>query len=152
MGQSHFSCVLLFVTLWTVAHQAPPSMEFSRTEYWSMLPPSSRGIFLTQGLNPCLLCLLYCWQILNAEPLGKPQSHKNRGSNEEVTEKNKNWLELARPKIEEGHGNPLQYSCLGISTDRRPGGLHSTGSQRFGHNCATNFHFQVQNGEKPNLP
>ena len=29
------SCVWLFVTPWTVAHQAPPSMEFSRQEYWS---------------------------------------------------------------------------------------------------------------------
>ena len=32
------SCVRLFVTLWTVAFQAPPSMEFSRQEYWSGLP------------------------------------------------------------------------------------------------------------------
>ena len=30
--------VWLFVTLWTVAHQAPLSMEFSRQEYWSGLP------------------------------------------------------------------------------------------------------------------
>ena len=27
--------VRLFATLWTVAHQAPPSMGFSRQEYWS---------------------------------------------------------------------------------------------------------------------
>ena len=27
-----------FVTPWTVAHQAPLSMEFSRQEYWSGLP------------------------------------------------------------------------------------------------------------------
>ena len=32
------SCVLLFATLWTVAHQAPPSMGFFRQEYWSGLP------------------------------------------------------------------------------------------------------------------
>ena len=35
---SHFSCVWLFATLWTVAHQAPPSMGFSKQEYWSGLP------------------------------------------------------------------------------------------------------------------
>ena len=36
-----FSCVWLFVTLWTVAHQVPLSMGFSREEYWSGLlcPP-----------------------------------------------------------------------------------------------------------------
>ena len=34
----HFSYVLLFATLWTVAHQAPLSMGFYRQEYWSGLP------------------------------------------------------------------------------------------------------------------
>ena len=32
------SHVRLLVTLWTVAHQAPPSMGFSSQEYWSGLP------------------------------------------------------------------------------------------------------------------
>ena len=38
---SHFSRVRLFVTLWTVAHQTPLFVEFSRQEYWSGLlhPP-----------------------------------------------------------------------------------------------------------------
>ena len=48
---SHLGSVWLFVTLWTVAHQAPLSMLFSRknTEvgYHALL----QGIFLTQGLN-----------------------------------------------------------------------------------------------------
>ena len=35
---SHFSRVRLFVTPWTVAHQAPLSMGFFRQEYWSGLP------------------------------------------------------------------------------------------------------------------
>ena len=32
------SCVRLFTTPWTIAHQAPPSMGFSRQEYWSGVP------------------------------------------------------------------------------------------------------------------
>ena len=36
------SCTSL-VTLWTVTHQAPLSMEFSRQEYWSGLPFPSPG-------------------------------------------------------------------------------------------------------------
>ena len=32
------SHVGLFVTPWTVAYQVPPSMEFSRQEYWNGLP------------------------------------------------------------------------------------------------------------------
>ena len=44
---SRFSYVLFFVTLWTIAHQAPLSMGFSRQEYWSGLPCPPPGIFPT---------------------------------------------------------------------------------------------------------
>ena len=59
---SYFSCVQFFVTLWTVACQAPLSVGFSRQECWSGLPHLPPWDLLTQGLNPCLLCLLY-WQV-----------------------------------------------------------------------------------------
>ena len=40
-----FSHVQLLATPWTAAHQAPPSMGFSRQEYWSGVPmPSAIGI------------------------------------------------------------------------------------------------------------
>ena len=39
-GQS-LSRVRLFETPWTAAHQAPPSMGFSRQEYWSGVPQPS---------------------------------------------------------------------------------------------------------------
>ena len=35
---SRFSRVRLFATAWTAAYQAPPSMGFSRQEYWSGVP------------------------------------------------------------------------------------------------------------------
>ena len=35
---SHFSCVRLLAIPWTTAYQAPPSMGFSRQEYWKGLP------------------------------------------------------------------------------------------------------------------
>ena len=46
------SCVGLFVTLWTVAYQAPPSMGFSRQEYWSGLPFPSPGDLPDPGIKP----------------------------------------------------------------------------------------------------
>ena len=49
------------VTSWTVARQAPLSMEFSRQECWSGLPFPSPGYLPTQGLK---LGLLNCRQIL----------------------------------------------------------------------------------------
>ena len=52
---SHFSCVRLFVTLWTVAIQAPLSMGFSRQEYWSGLPCPSPGNLPNLGIEPASL-------------------------------------------------------------------------------------------------
>ena len=49
------SHVWLFATLWTVAHQAPLYMWFSRQEYWNGLPFSPSGILLTQDSNLHLL-------------------------------------------------------------------------------------------------
>ena len=66
---SHFSHVQLFVTPWTVAHQAPLSIEFSREEYWSGLPCPPPGDLL-DWKNPLLLCLLH-WQV-GSLPLGPP--------------------------------------------------------------------------------
>ena len=59
---SHFSRVQLSETLWTVARQAPLSMEFSRQEYWNGLPFSSPGHILDPGIETGLL---NCRQILN---------------------------------------------------------------------------------------
>ena len=46
------SYVWLFATPWTVAHQAPPSMGFSRQEYWSGLPFASPGDLPNPGIDP----------------------------------------------------------------------------------------------------
>ena len=55
------SCrVLLFVTLWTVAGQAPLPWGSCRREYWRGLPLPAPGIFPTQGLNLRLLWLPHC--------------------------------------------------------------------------------------------
>ena len=56
------SCVPLFESPWTVALQAPLSMEFSRKEYWSGLLFPPLGDLPNSGLNPRLLCLLH-WQV-----------------------------------------------------------------------------------------
>ena len=64
------SRVRLFATPWTVAYQAPPSMEFSRQEYWSGLPfPSPRDL-----PNPGIESRSSALQAdaLPSEPPGKP--------------------------------------------------------------------------------
>ena len=64
---SHFSRVQLSATLWTVAHQAPPSMGFPRQEYWRELPLPSPGDLLNseiKSVSPRLqiLYLLSHWE------------------------------------------------------------------------------------------
>ena len=48
---SCFSCVRLFTTLWTVAHQAPLSMGFCRQEEWSGLPCPPPGDLPDPGIE-----------------------------------------------------------------------------------------------------
>ena len=43
--------VRLFVTSWIIAHRAPPSMGFSRQEYWSGLPFPSPGDLPNPGIE-----------------------------------------------------------------------------------------------------
>ena len=50
-----FSHVQLFVTPWTVAHQASLSMEFSRQEYWSRLPRPPSGDLPPPGIKSTFL-------------------------------------------------------------------------------------------------
>ena len=64
-------CVQLFATLWTVAHQAPLSIGFSRQEYWSGLPVPSPGDLPDPGTEPRSLSLHA--DSLPSEPPGKPK-------------------------------------------------------------------------------
>ena len=67
---SHFSCVWLSVTLWTAACQAPPSIGFSRQEYWSGLLCPPPGDLLDPGLEPTSQVCLH-WQV-GSLPLASP--------------------------------------------------------------------------------
>ena len=73
--EKSLSHVQLFLTSWTVACQAPPSMGFSRQEYWSGLPFPSPGDLPDPGIklgSPSLQA-----DSLPSEPPGKPDK---RGS------------------------------------------------------------------------
>ena len=64
------SHVQLFATLWTVAHQAPLSMGFTRQEYWSGVPFPSPGDLPDPGIEPWSPALQA--DALPCEPPGKP--------------------------------------------------------------------------------
>ena len=72
---SRFSHVRFFVTPWTVAHQAPLSMGFSRQEHWGGLPFPFPGDLPNPGIEPASLVspALPAGSLPLASP-GKPRS------------------------------------------------------------------------------
>ena len=62
----------LFATPWTVAYQAPPSMGFSRQEYWRGLPLPSPGDLPDPEIEPRSPALEA--DALTSEPPGKPHN------------------------------------------------------------------------------
>ena len=66
----HFSHADSSATLWTIAHQAPLPMEFSRQEYWSGLPCPPAGDLPDSGIEPVNPALADGF--FASEPQGKP--------------------------------------------------------------------------------
>ena len=63
------SCVQFFAPPWTIAHQAPPPIGFSRQEYWNGLPFPSPGDLSHPGMEPGSPALQA--DSLPTKPLGK---------------------------------------------------------------------------------
>ena len=74
-SKPHFVCVLsrvwLLVTPWTVARQAPLSMEFSRQEHWSGLSFPTLGDLSHPGIKPASPAL--SGRFFTTKPPGKPE-------------------------------------------------------------------------------
>ena len=70
--------VLLFVTPWNVACQAPLSTEFSRQEYWSGFPSPTPGDLLQPRMEPESAAL--AGGFFTTEPPGKPHAVISQGN------------------------------------------------------------------------
>ena len=83
---SRFSQVWFFATLWTVAHQAPLSLGFSKQEYWSGLPCPPPGDHPDLGVKlASLLSSALAGGFFTTRATGKPWvPHKNRQEKEVV--------------------------------------------------------------------
>ena len=66
--------VRLLATTWTAAHQAPPSMGFSRQEYWSGVPLPSLKI------HSMKLQLLFCTNLIPTITITATQIHLSNNS------------------------------------------------------------------------
>jgi len=125
--------VPLCVTLWTVARQAPLSMEFFKQEYWSGLPcPPARDL-PNPGIKPTSPALqadffttlatkeapFPAYTLVNNPLLTLPEVNlalviKNLPGNAEDI----GWISGSGKSPGEEHGNPLQYSYLENPMDR----------------------------------
>ena len=74
-------CVQLFVTLWSLAHQAPLSMGFPRQEHQSGLPFPSPGDLPDLGIKLCLLSPTLAGEFLTASTTWEAQPTLIRLSN-----------------------------------------------------------------------
>ena len=117
MKVNSLSHVQFVATPWTAAHQAPPSMGFSRQEYWSVMPlPSpilqykiktiSIGQCRRRQWHPTPVLLpgkSHGWRsLVGCSPWGRYES--------DTTERL--HFQFSLSCIGGGNGNPLQCSCL----------------------------------------
>ena len=121
-----FSRVWLLATPWTAAYQAPPSMGFSRQEYWSGLPLSSL-------LASILGILKQLFKVLNnyLKQLFKERLKAGEGDNRVWDV----WI-----------ASPTQWTQVSASSGSwwwtgKPGVLQSMGSQRVVHDWATELNW-----------
>ena len=92
------SCIQLFATPWTVAYQVPPSMGFSRPEYWSGLPFPSPG-----NASKVMLKILQArlQHFVNPElPDVQDGYRKGRGTRDQIA--NIRWI-IKKARVPEKH-------------------------------------------------
>ena len=145
------SCVWLFVTLCTVAPPASLSMGFSRQEYWCGLPFLSPGDLPNSGMKAAyLLFPALANKFFTAEP---PGSHygwiiphyiyhgfldSSAVKESLCNARDLSWIHGLGWCAGEGNGKPLYILAWKIPWTGGPGNMQSMGSQKFGHNWATN--------------
>ena len=117
------SHVWLFATPWTADYQTPPSMGFSRQEYWSEVP-------LPSPLSAWGLHFLICNSLMGfpCSSVGKESAY-HTGDLDSIS-----WSGRSPG---EGNGNPLQYSCMENPMDRGAWQAIVHGVARIRHDLAT---------------
>ena len=120
-------------TPWTAAFQAPPSMAFSRQEYWSEVPSPSPELIPSRFLynissppkingSTCVFPNFPCSSVNKETVFNAGDPHLIPGSGRFSGE---------------GNGNPLQYSFLENPMDRGSWQATVHGVARVGHDLAT---------------
>ena len=155
------SCSSLCNT-WTVAYQAPLSIEFFRQEYWSGLPfPSPEDLPNPRSEPSSLVSPALKVGSLPTEPLGKPTRYLEPLVAQRVKRlpaMRETWVQSLSREDPPEKEMAIHFSIIAwkIPWMQEPGGLQSIGSQRVKHDWATFFFHQVPNlgqgePERPHL-
>jgi len=137
---SHFSHVWLFATLWTLACQFLCPWDSPGKNNGMGCHFLLQGIFLTQGSNLHLLCLLH-WQV-DSILKTMTQMVKNLPAMQETWIQPLGW----KDPLEKGMATHSSILACRIPWTEGPGRLQSMGLQRLGHDWATNtFTFTENN-------
>jgi len=109
------SRVRLLATPWTAVHQAPPSMGFSRQEYWSGVPLPS----LINQHGQCLISFPH-WSLIEEQHTknGLPDGASAKESACQSRRQKRCSSILGSGRSPKGNGKPRWYSCLENSMDR----------------------------------
>ena len=110
-----------FAAPWTVVHQAPMPMEFSRQEYWSGLPFPTPGNLSDLGMKPIFPAL--AGRFFTPEPLGKSKGRRNTHCIPSVSCTSAGWFLCAVSSILKR----LMLSAIGVlilTSEKWRHGLH----------------------------
>ena len=110
------SCIWLFATPWTVAHQAPLFMEFPRQEHWSGLPfPTPRDL-RNPGIKPVSLASpALAGGFFTTEPPGKPTCLPNLLENRKSLDLQWLWVKWHGLTVERRTACPVEVVVLKFS-------------------------------------
>ena len=89
------------VTPWTVTHQTPLSMGFSRQEYWSGLPFPTAGYLPNPGIKP--VCPVSADDFFTTAPPGKPNNVQQWSIHTGRIGSLSGWLKVDRSSLSEVH-------------------------------------------------
>ena len=132
------SSVQLFVTLWTVAYEAPPSMGFSRQECWSELTFPSPGDLPDPGIEPGSPALQA--DALPSEPPGKPFFFKGAyfwiGVGDTLTGGRVNRSQSSK-QYESSSRKPKCYRTHRFTQELQDASLHHMASHLLSHSAIT---------------
>ena len=146
------------MTLWTIAHELPLSMGFSKQECWSVLLCRPPGDLPDSGIKPCLFCLLHWQQVLyhlcHQYDIPKEylittfhlivilihraslvaQTVKNLPARRETSVRSLGWKDSLEKGMEKAMATHSSILACRIPWTEEPGGLQSVGLQRVRHN------------------